>query len=388
MRIAEVEAVWLRCPLEGAAQHVSDFGRIRTFDAVLVTVTTEDGLVGHGEAKAGVGSAAHCAALAALLRAEFRPLLLGQDPRQVQRLWGSLYNGVRAGHAAAAGRFMPALGRRGLHLSAISGIDLALWDLLGKSLGQPVSALLGGPVRERVRAYASGGWADEAGIGDELRRYVDQGFRAVKMRVGVMDDGIRRSVARARAARAAIGPDVELMADAHGTMSVAQAKQFCSETAPLGLRWLEEPVAVDDRAGLAEVRAASSAPIAAGESESTSHEFLDLLRRGAIDVLQPDLAICGGLTEGLRISALAVAHQRELAPHCWGSAISYAAALTLAACSPAGVFVEWPMGGNPLLRELPQQDLAPRDGWTAPPPGPGWGVTLDPAVIARYAQRP
>jgi L-alanine-DL-glutamate epimerase-like enolase superfamily enzyme len=208
------------------------------------------------------------------------------------------------------------------------------------------------------------------------------------MRVGAMDGGIGRSAARTRAARAALGPDADLMADAHGTMSVAQAKRFCAETAGLDLRWLEEPVAADDRAGLAEVRAASTAPVAAGESESTSHEFLDLLRRGAVDVLQPDLAICGGLTEGLRIAALAVAHQRELAPHCWGSAISWSAALTLAACSPSGVFVEWPMGGNPLLRELPRQDLTPRDGFAAPLPGPGWGLELDSAIVAKYAQRP
>lgn len=388
MRIAEVEAVWLRCPLEGAAQHVSDFGRISTFDAVLVTIRTEDGLVGHGEAKAGVGSSAHCGALVALLREEFRPRLVGQDARRVQGLWGELYNGSRAERAAAAARFMPALGRRGLHLSAISGVDLALWDLLGKSLGQPVSALLGGPVRARVRAYASGGWASAAEVGDEVRRYAAQGFRAVKMRVGAMDGDVASSVERVRAARAALGLAADLMADAHGTMSVAQAKRFCAATADQNLRWLEEPVAVDDRAGLAEVRAASTAPIAAGESESTSHEYLDLLRRGAVDVLQPDLAICGGLTEGLRIAALAVAHQRELAPHCWGSAISYSAALTLAACSPAGAFVEWPMGGNPLLRELPRQDLTPREGWAAPLPGPGWGLDLDPAVITRYAQRP
>ncbi len=388
MKITAVEAIWLHCPLEAGAQHVSDFGKIRSFDSVLVIVRTENGLCGYGEAKAGVGSAAHCAALAALVREELGPVLLGQDARQVQRLWSLMYNGPRAGHAVARGRAMPVLGRRGLHLCAMSGVDLALWDLLGKSLGQPVSALLGGACRDRVRAYASGGWADEREIGEELTGYLRKGFTAVKMRMGAMDGSVVTSVARVRAARSAIGADVELMADAHGTMSVADAKRFCAEAADAGLRWLEEPVGADDRAGAAEVRRMSTIPIAAGESETTCFEFLELLRSGAVDVLQPDLAICGGLTEGWRIAALAVAHQRELAPHCWGSAISYSAALTLAACSPAGIFVEWPMGGNPLLRELPRQDLTPREGWAVPLPGPGWGLELDPAVIARYAKQP
>src|SRR6185436_10442169 len=185
------------------------------------------------------------------------------------------------------------------------------------------------------------------GIGAELSSYVERGFRAVKMRAGAMDGSVARSLDRVRAARRALGPDVALMVDAHGTMSVPDAKRFCAEAAELDLRWLEEPVSPDDRVGLEEVRRASTIPIAAGESDSTCFDFQDLLRRGAVDVLQPDLAICGGFSEAQRIAALAVAHQRDLAPHCWGSAISYVAALTLALACPAGAFVEWPMGADP-----------------------------------------
>ena len=283
---------------------------------------------------------------------------------------------------------MPILGRRGLHMCAMSGIDLALWDLLGKSLGCSVLALLGGPCRERVAAYASGGWGDVDRIGPELAGYVERGFRAVKMRIGAMDGSIERSLARVRAARRAIGPDVALMVDAHGTLSVAQAKQFCAQAADLDLRWLEEPVSADDRVGAQEVRSASTIPIAAGESEATCFDFRELLAHGALDVLQPDLAICGGLSEGLRIAALAVSHQKELAPHCWGSAISFVAAQTLALHSPAGMCVEWPMGADPLLRELPEQDLAPRGGYLMRPKGPGWGLDLKRAAIEKYARRP
>jgi len=388
VKIRDVEATWLHCPLEAASQHVSDFGRIRSFDSVLVTVTDESGRIGYGEAKAGVGSSADCAALAALIRSELRPRLIGQEAGDVQRLWSLMYNGPRADAAQRLGRNLPVLGRRGLHVCGMSGVDLALWDLLGKALNQPVIALLGGACRAQVPAYASGGWAPVDGIAEELTGYLRKGFNGVKMRLGSMDGSVAKSVARVRVARAALGPDFALMADAHGTLSVPEAKRLCAEAAEFNLRWLEEPVSADDHAGMAEVRRSSTTPIAAGESETTCHDYLDLLQRGAVDVLQPDLAICGGLTEGLRIGALAVAHQRELAPHCWGSAISYSAGLTLAAASPAGIFVEWPMGGNPLLRELPRQDLTPKNGFAAPLPGPGWGLELDPSVIAKYAQKP
>src|SRR5712671_199722 len=180
LKIADVEAVWLHCPLEGSAQHTSDFGRIQSFDSVLVTVVTAGGLRGHGEAKAGVGSAADCASLVTLIRTELRQRLLGQDAQQIQRLWSLMYNGPRHDHAQRIGRSMPVLGRRGLHLSAISGVDLALWDLLGKSLGRPVLELLGGACHDRLPAYASGGWADADGIGQELGGYLQQGFRAAK----------------------------------------------------------------------------------------------------------------------------------------------------------------------------------------------------------------
>jgi L-alanine-DL-glutamate epimerase-like enolase superfamily enzyme len=281
---------------------------------------------------------------------------------------------------------MPVLGRRGVHVAAMAGVDLALWDLLGKSRGCSVLDLLGGACRPAICAYASGGWADEAHIGDELRGYTAQGFTAVKMRAGAMDGGVERSLARVRAARRALGPQVDLMVDAHGTWNQAEAKRFCAVAAELGLRFVEEPVASDDRRGLAAVRQTASVPVAAGESEFTSFDFAELLAQGAIDVLQPDLAIAGGLSEGLRIAALAYAARLELAPHSWGSAISFQAARTLALASPAGTFVEVPMGGAPLLRELAPIDLQLHDGALSPPAGPGFGVEPDPAFVRRHTR--
>lgn len=386
MKIRDVEAVWLHCPLPESKQHVSDFGRMTAFDGVLVTIRTHDGLVGYGEAKAGVGSAGNGAALVTIIENELRPLLVGEDARNITRLWNKMFNGSRAGLAEHFGRPMPILGRRGIHVAAISGVDLALWDLLGKSKNCSVLELVGGPCRDRVRAYGSGGWGDETRIGAELQHYVDQGFTAVKMRFGAMDGRVETSLRRVRAAREGIGPKVDLMVDAHGTMNVAQAKRFLAGAAELELRFVEEPVHSDDRAGLAEVRAASALPIAAGESELTRYDFAELVERRAVDVLQPDLAITGGFSEGLKIAALCESHRLELAPHCWGSAISFRAGLTLAFASHAGVLMELPMGGDPLLREMAAIDLDLKEGALAPPLGIGFGVEPDPDFVKRYSR--
>ena len=386
MKISSVEALWLSVPLPADKQHRSDFGQIRTFDSVLVRVRTDDGLVGYGEAKPAVGSSGSGAALVAIVTQELAPQLVGQDAAQIGALHARMRNGVRAELALRAGRPMPILGRRGVHMAAIAGVDLALWDLAGKAHDCPVLALVGGACRASIPAYASGGWAGEAEIGAELGRYVEQGFRAVKMRIGAMDGGARASLGRVGAARKALGPALALMVDAHGTLGVAEGKRFCAAAAEHDLRFVEEPVASDDRAGLAELRRSSSLPIAAGESESSCFDFAELCERRALDVLQPDLAIAGGFSEGQRIAALAWARRLELAPHCWGSAISFQAARTLALASPAGTFVEVPMGGAPLLRELAPIDLALHEGALLPPQGPGWGVEPDPAFLARHAR--
>jgi L-alanine-DL-glutamate epimerase-like enolase superfamily enzyme len=388
MKIRDVDAVWLHCPLPEAKQHTSDFGRMIAFDGVVVTIRTEDGLVGYGEAKAGVGSQGNGAALVAIIKHELRPLLVGEDARNITRLWHRMMNGSRAALAERSGRPMPILGRRGIHVAAIGGVDLALWDIAGKARGCPVIELIGGACRDRVKAYGSGGWGDPSKIGAELKGYLTQGFKAVKMRFGAIDGGVAGSLSRVRAAREAVGREIDLMVDAHGTMNVAEAKRFCASAAELELRFVEEPVMTDDRAGLAEVRAASSLPIAAGESEFTRFDFAELIERRAVDVLQPDLAITGGFSEGLKIAALCEAHRLELSPHCWGSAISFRAALTLAFASSAGIYMEVPMGADPLLREMATIDLELKDGSLAPPTGPGWGVEPDPDFLKQFAQKP
>jgi L-alanine-DL-glutamate epimerase-like enolase superfamily enzyme len=387
MRIASVHATWLQVPIPPERQHVSDFGRVDTFDTVLVRIETECGIVGHGEAKAGVGSSAPGHGLAAIINRELAPLLTGQDPRDIGRLWDEMYNGTRAHYALARGHGFPALGRRGLNVSAISGIDVALWDILGKSLGVPVWRLLGGRRAERMPAYASGGWADAAGIGAQLLGYVERGgFSAVKMRVGVMDSSPARSAERVIAAREALRPAIGLACDAHGTFTVSEAKALCHMVRDCDLLWFEEPVTADDKEGLAEVRRSSHVPISTGESEFTRHDFREICELRAADVLQPDLAICGGISEGVRISALASAFNLRLAPHLWTGAPAFMAGLHLAASSPAGFILEYSLGANPMLHELIEEDIEVEQGTIAIPDRPGLGITVREDFVRRYAK--
>jgi L-alanine-DL-glutamate epimerase-like enolase superfamily enzyme len=382
MRVASVQAFWVRFAIEERHQHVSDFGRVTSFDAAIVRITTACGLIGWGEAKNAAGSAGAYAGLVKIINADVAPRLIGRDPREITAIWDMLYNGVRADYGAARGHVFPDMARRGHAIAAISGIDIALWDILGKSLGAPVWRLLGGRKAERLPAYGSGGWADAAGIGPQLGGYVAKsGFKAVKMRVGVMDGSPRASAARVIAARAHLGPDIAIMCDAHGTFTVAEAKRFAYLVRDCDITWFEEPVAGDDKPGMAEVRASSHIPIAAGESESTRFDFRDLIAARAVDVLQPDLAICGGITETMRIGALAAAHNLLLAPHLWAGAPAFAAGLHTAAASTASMILEYSLGANPMLHALTEERFEVEDGMIAIPERPGLGITIREDVL-------
>lgn len=387
MRITSVQAWWVQIPIETRDQHVSDFGRLRTFDAAIVRIETDDGLTGWGEAKNAAGSAGDYGTLVHLLNTEFGPRVVGRDPADVTWIWEDLYNGTRAEKARTAGHAMPELARRGMTISAISGIDIALWDILGKADDKPVWQLLGGRKADRLRAYASGGWADRDTIGDQLKSYVDKGgFDGVKMRVGAMDGTPHRSATRVEAARAALGPKIDLMVDAHGTFTVADAKRFAHLVRDCDLAWFEEPVTGDDKIGMAEVRAATHLPVAAGESEATRYDFRDLIVGRCVDILQPDPACCGGITEAMRIGTLASSFNLRMAPHLWAGAPCFFAGLQVCAASPASFTVEFSLGANPMIHQLSRDPVEVRDGMIAIPDAPGIGLNMNESVIEKFAK--
>jgi L-alanine-DL-glutamate epimerase-like enolase superfamily enzyme len=376
MRITAVRASWLRAPIPAAAAHVSDFGRNDSFNMCLVEIDTDAGITGLGEAKAAVGNLGNYAAIVTLIQEEFAPLLMGRDPRDITGAWDLLYNGSRAHYAIREGRTFPTIGRRGITLSAVSGVDIALWDILGRSLDVPLWRLMGGRYRDRVPAYASGGWAPVGSIGKQMLQYVERGHRAVKMRVGLQDASVDDSAARVAEARETLGPGVAIMVDAHGTWSVREAQRFARKIEAYDLAWLEEPVSPDNLAGQAEVRRSTDIPIAAGESEQTRFAFREMLEARAVDVLQPDPAIAGGLTETRTIAALAASQGLTVAPHLWGSAILFATGLHLCVSTPCATLLEYSRGHNPLLNDLVEEEIAFEDGHLLAPTAPGLGLTL------------
>ncbi|VXB62034.1 mandelate racemase/muconate lactonizing enzyme family protein [Maribacter litoralis] len=376
MKITNIEAFWLRCPIPKEKQHFSDYGLLTNFDMTLVVVTTDTGLQGFGEAKAAVGSSGSCASIVSCIENELKPQLIGKDARNISRIWEHVYNGTRDHYSLSRGRKFPILGRRGLTISAMSGIDTALWDIKGKTLGAPVVELLGGSCRDKMPAYASGGWAKADAIGEQLLGYTEKGFGGVKMRVGIMDQTVAESIKRVKAAREALPDHIKLMTDAHGTFSVPEAKQFTKGVEDCNLYWFEEPISPDNKIGTAEVRANTFIPIAAGESEYTAFDVRDLIAERALDVLQPDCAIIGGITEAMRVSQLAHTYQLELAPHCWGSAFSFMAGLSVAFASPSANVIEFSLGGNPMMYDLVEERITvDNEGMLIAPDKPGLGLT-------------
>jgi L-alanine-DL-glutamate epimerase-like enolase superfamily enzyme len=387
MRIKQVKAWWVRIPIETARQHRSDFGQVRTFDAAILRIETDDGIVGWGEGKNAAGSAGTYGALVHMLNHEVGPQLIGRDPRDIGPIWDMLYNGTRAKTAAAAGHAMPQIARRGTSVAAISAVDIALWDIFGKSAGEPVWRLLGGRKLEAMPVYASGGWESVDRIGDQLKSYIAEGgFKAVKMRVGAMDGPPHISAARVKAARAALGPDIDIMVDAHGTYTVAEARRFMQLVSDCNLAWFEEPVIGDDKAGMAEVRASACVPIAAGESEATRYAFRDLAVLKSADIFQPDPAFCGGISEAMRIGTIASAFNLRFAPHLWAGAPCFFAGLHICAASPASFIVEYSVGANPMIHDLIEETIEVKDGMIAIPDKPGLGFTISERFLEAHAQ--
>ena len=381
MKIRDVRVMLLTAAIPPDKQYTSDLGTVVSQSAAIVVVETDEGITGYGEAKGTP------IVMKNLVEHHFKPLLIGEDPTRPTYLWEKMYNGSRLGLALYYGRSMAVPEAPGNFMCALSGVDVALWDVAGKAAGVPIHKLLGGPVRTRVRAYASGGhgWLGE--IGQQLQGYVEKGFTACKMRVGGKDHPrmVAGSAARIKEARQALGPDVQLMLDAHGSTGVMEAIKLAKAVEEYDIAWYEEPVIYHNFPGMAEVRRATSIPIATGEDLYGRFAFRDLGLARAADIWQPDTAMAGGLTEMLRIAALASAMEVQLAPHVWGSAFLWAASLQLAAAIPNYYLFEFGQAYSPLLYELiDYQVKVEPDGFVEIPQGPGLGVEIIPDAEQRF----
>jgi L-alanine-DL-glutamate epimerase-like enolase superfamily enzyme len=366
-------------------------------DGFVVEVTTDEGLVGIGETDVNPWLAEACIAAPGThtMGRSLEELLLGQDPLEIDALWQRLYVGSAMN------------GRRGAVVSALGAIDMALHDLRGKALGQPVRRLLDPRAGDAVVPYASlqpePGEATieayrEALIAWALRAR-ELGFRALKLEttfdgpyahlgIAATDADVVELVA---AVRAAVGPGVELMVDLQYAFmhDVGRALRFLHEVEPLGLFFVETPLWPDDLEAHARLAAESPVPVASGEWLNTRHEFVDLLDRGQVAVAQPDVGRVGGLTEALAVARLAEARGRRIVPHAWKTALSISAAAALSAAVPNCPFVEYlpdELNASELRRELVHVGWTFRDGVLELPDTPGLGAELDRHALARFAE--
>ncbi len=389
MRIRDVRTIPLEYPLP---QPVFDANYMMASKlALLVEVECDDGLIGLGEA-AHFGGPLRSTQV--VIEGELREHLVGEDPRDIERLWDQMHQRAYK-HA-----------RGGLLIPAMSGIDIALWDLRGKMTGMPLWRLLGG-YRRRVPAYATGGfYAEGKGIKElceEMRVYCRHGFRAVKTKVGrnsdiegsplramghrgVCEVSLAEDLARVRAIRETIGPDVRLMIDANGAWDVPTAIKLGRALEPQDIYWFEEPVCRDDMAGSAQVAEKVTIPVAGYETCSYGRVgFRDYIAARAIHFVQPDVAWSGGLTETLKIAHLAQAWNLPVAPHIHGSAVAVAAGMHLLGAIPNASMAEMVFPGHPLMDELVREPLlVDRTGHVELSERPGLGIELDPRVIDKY----
>lgn len=348
-------------------------GSIPYWNTALVEVVTDEGLSGLGEAYYPGLSAP--LATRAMVEA-FSPLLVGENPLEVARLF----------HKLRSKSF--AWGKAGMPLMIIGTIENALWDLLGQVQGVPVCQLLGGRCHEGLTAYASGGNdAPDEALREEMRGYVERGFRAVKIRIG---RSLREDVRKVELCRQALGPGVKLMVDAvmgHNPrpLSAKQALDRARAIEPYDIAWLEDPVGNRDYSGCAFVRQHTTIPIAAGETAVGVHEFTPYLDAAALDYVQPDPTHSGGILECLDIRALARVHGVRVIYHSWGMAPCLAANYNLAFADPGSTYVEFPTHGLPLVDELAIEPFRIVDGLLQPPAQPGLGVRLTPEILEKYA---
>jgi D-galactarolactone cycloisomerase len=301
-----------------------------------------------------------------------KPLLIGMDPTAIDEIWDQAY--VRGGHKE--------FGTRGVGVVALSGIDVALWDILGKVRGVPLHRLLGGKCRDQVPVYATALYPEEpARVAARARAFADQGFHGVKIKVGF---DLAQDINIVRAVRRELGKEFIVMTDANQGYSFDVALEAAAAFAECGVFWLEEPLFVEDIAGHAALREKGKVPIAAGENLHTYYAFENFIVRGAVDFIQPDVARAGGITEIKRIAALAAEHDVPVSFHTWGDAVALAASTHLAAALKNSIVMELDYTYNPLREELLQQPLTVKNGCLVPPEGAGLGVELSPVALARF----
>jgi D-galactarolactone cycloisomerase len=389
MRIESVETFVLKMPL-GKERFFSSQCAFPARNSLLVRIQTDTGITGWGEG----GQYGPPEPVATCIDAVLAPRILSRDPRQPRRIWEELYAATRD------------FGQKGTYIEAISAIDIALWDILGQVVGEPVHCLLGGAFRDSIHAYATGcyyrgeQYLDTAtsipNLAEEARSYMSAGFDMLKIKVGLLS--VEADLERVAVIREAIGPDVKLMVDANHAYNGFTALRMGRALEEVGAIWFEEPVPPEDHEGYRRVRETLDVAVAGGECEFTRYGFKKFLSAGCVDIAQPDLCAAGGFSEWQNIQALASSFGTWVIPHVWGSGVALAAALHVLATIPPfphtanavplqnEPVVEFDRNPNALRDDLLASPIRLQDQRVPVPEGDGLGIEIDETVLMAYCQ--
>ena len=387
MKISDVKTFILRVPL-GEKRFYSSQCAFPERSSMLVRIETDDGLIGWGEG----GQYGPPQPVASCIDSVLSPLIIGANAAQPVVIWEKLYAHVRD------------YGPRGPYIEAISAIDIALWDIFGKRLGVSISNLLGGRQRESIPAYATGGYYKQGydkdykkallDLSHEVESFAESGFQIMKVKIGLLS--IEQDIERLQTIRRAAGPRIKLLVDSNHAYNAATAIHMGRRMEEFDIRWFEEPVVPEDRAGYRRVRESINIPVAGGECEYTRYGFRDLITGECVDIAQPDICVCGGLSEFIQIKALASSFGVWVIPHVWGSGVALATALHALSTIPPfphtanpvplqnEPVVEFDQSPNPLRDELLIDRITLENSRVSVPAGPGLGIEIDEAVLSRY----
>jgi L-rhamnonate dehydratase len=368
MKITDVKAIVLRLPEISTAAD-------GTQDDLIIAVETDAGITGYGEVDTSplVGKAIVDAYMSHGTCYGLREVVLGRDPFDYEQIWQEMWAGTYY-----YGRFGPVV-------HVMSGIDMALWDIMGKATGMPVHKLLGGSYCERIRPYASALMPENADqVTGLVEAQVQQGFTAVKLGWGPLGYDVRRDVELVRAARRAAGDQTELMIDIGKRYRFKTALYMARACEQFNVYWLEEPLPAEDLDGYRRLSDAASVRIATGEEESGRLAFARLIRETGIDVVQPDISRCGGLTEMKKIATLAADANTLCVPHAFKTGILVAATIQFIASIPHAPFLEFSVTESGIRKEILARPFEQKDGYVEVPQLPGLGIELNPEVIRKY----
>jgi len=379
MKIIKVETFVVNQDLKNGEKFAFSQAWYNSRTIMILKITTDEGIVGWGEA---LGLAFIDKTI---IDDYMAGMIIGKDPMDTEVIWEQLYNQFRDNC------------RKGSIIGAISAIDIALWDIKGKAFNLPIYKLMGGTPRERIKPYATGLYRKElpTAVNDlikEAESYVEQGFNAIKIKIGF---GVDDDIKTVREIRRALGGSIQLMVDVNHAYNASTAIKLSKNIEEYDITWLEEPVPPEDIEGYIEVKSKTNIPVSGGEGEFCRYGFNDLLRKRAVDIVQPDCCRAGGISEFKKIAVLASIYNIQCYPHVWGGAIALAAGINCAfflqdfpyKLLQEDMLLECDRTTNIFREKLSINSVEIKGGYILPSDKPGLGIEIDEDLIKRYRVR-